>query len=184
MRKCLLMAALLIAPATASAAVIEVGDTVGYAFLQPTIASSVFNPGPLVVSGGVEVPSFEGSILDPIASVDISEDLISLSFLRDFTLPAVSFSGFVVFDTALTLDAFTGAFVSVGSTVAPTSLTFDADNIFVNLAGLSAVAGDTINISVAGSPDTPVIPEPTTLTAAFVGVSAVLGGALRRRRDA
>ena len=92
---------------------------------------------------------------------------------------STSFNGFVLSDVFSTVDAFTGVTINAATNYLgfdASRVTFDANNIYVNLQGLTA--NGTITLDIKGS--TGAVPEPAAWAMMLAGFGLV-GAAMRRR---
>lgn len=90
-----------------------------------------------------------------------------------------SFNGFVLSDVSSTVDAFTGVTINAATNYLgfdASRVSFDADNIYVNLQGLTANGTITLDINGAAGG----IPEPAAWAMMLAGFGLV-GAAMRRR---
>lgn len=159
------------------------GETVGYQRLGPNIATPAgdFANGNYVVGDGVEVlAAFENRL-----QVDIGDNQLSLSF-KNLSFSTVPFAGFRIEDVLNQIEEFTTFTVDPASTVnfAPSRLSFDADHLWVNLAGASFLNGDRLVLRFTtgyeGLPDPSPVPEPASAALLLLGLGVL--GAQRRRR--
>ncbi len=120
---------------------------------------------------GVELLNFAGYL-----DIDFSATNILMTTTRGGGPNAVPFDGLRFFDVLSTMPAITGVTLNPSSTYAgltQAGVSFDADNIRVNLAGLTAQRGQTISLDIAQ------VPEPATY--GLVGL-ALAAAALYRKR--
>ncbi len=93
-----------------------------------------------------------------------------------------AFNGFVVFDDTNSAAAFTGVSINGITNMAGfdiSRVTFDADHIFVNWAGLDFGQGTVVSLDLTGG----AVPEPASW-AMMLGGFGMVGGAMRSRRKA
>ena len=153
---------LLLTPSLASAQALT-GETITTTYYFPDL-SSVYYLGPAtdtVVPGGI-------SNFADFADITFSSNNILITTNRNAGINAVSFDGFVFYDP-------NGIFASV--TLDPSTnyagfdasrLTFNADKIFVNVADLAGLSGQTISLDIN-------TPEPETLLLFASGLLVILG---------
>lgn len=138
--------------------------------------------GPLdvVVGPGVEVASFGGYY-----SVDLADTNVLLTFLLGTQYGGFTFNGFHLTDQVGVIPDFTS--VTLASTTLPgfdsSRITFDANNIFVNMAGLTSSTGQIISLDVTAAGGT--VPEPSSLFLAVAGIGlfALRRGLVRRTQS-
>lgn len=156
-----------------------IGETLRYQRLAPTTDTPVNDPnnGNHRVGDGIEiVGAFEGTI-----AIDVQDDALVLTF-RDLGIANRPFVGFSLVDALDRIDDFTAFFVAPGSTRPFDSwrLSFDADHLWINLAGMSFARGDRLTLGIELSSPPASVPEPVSLALALLGLVGV-GAAMRRR---
>jgi hypothetical protein len=162
---------------TASASI--VGETVNVTARFPDSTTVFANPGNRVVSGGVEYTLGSFAAYNPSFSVDVTGQSLIIASTGGVAFASADFNGFVLDLTSST--QFLSASVDPGSSLLPTSLSFDSDEIFVNFAGLTRLDGfsTTINFTTNAAS---AVPEPTTWAMMLIGFGAV-GYSMRRGRN-
>lgn len=162
------------------------GKLIGYQYYYPTIATpygdvgsgfGMASNGSHLVGNGIEVEN----LADMTATLDISDTNLYVQFQYDSFFYASDFSGFRVFDVANSISDILSVSINSVTNMAGFDLSrvsFDANNIWVNLQGLSFNESTILSLDILGGQQE--IPEPGTL--ALLGL-ALLGmvGALRRR---
>lgn len=142
------------------------GKTLGYEYLVPDkntpLAGSTTQ---FVVGPGNELTDlgFGGAV----ATVDVGDESIFMEFSGSGDAPPGSFSGLHFFDVNNSIAPF-GTFAIVEDDLGVT-LSFDADNLYVNATGTSFAPNDVVSLRVAA------VPEPSSLVL-FGLVSVVLAG--------
>jgi hypothetical protein len=169
------------------------GETIELQRLGPDISTPLGDTanGNYVVGAGVEVTgAFQNNV-----QLDISDDQLLFSF-SNLSVASRPFVGLRLSDVLGQIDAFTAFTVSTESSIefASSRLSFDADNLWVNFAGLSFAQGDRLVLNVVDSSPAPVpaVPEPATKVLMLLGLGSLLalrarshlGGALARPRVA
>jgi hypothetical protein len=111
-----------------------IGHTIGYEYLVPAKNNVDFNPGPITVGSGIEVPDLSRDLF--FSNLDIGESTLTFEASGP-TLGVVDFNGIHIFDINDELPSITGVnLVSTSIAGLTTSdIEFDADNIYVNLSG-------------------------------------------------
>lgn len=166
-------AALVLLTGPASAATF-VGQEVQIDYIHPdidTVGNSGGDNGQYLIRDGVEVA------LGNVFAVDISDNFLNLSVLKDYTLDErATFQGIRISDTLGSFRDFTGFSLIDSNLANAPALSFDADSLFVNLLGdESALARGT---SLQASIDVAPVPLPAAGLMLLAGVGAF--GALRR----
>lgn len=157
------------------------GETLRYQRLAPTIDTPVndLNNGNHRVGDGVEIAdAFQGTI-----AIDVLDDGLVLTF-RDLGIANRPFVGFSLTDVFDSIDAFTSFSVSSDSSrpFDAGRLRFDADRLWVNLAGMSFERGDRLVFDIGQASSPSPVPEPASVALALLGLAGV--GAASRRRAA
>jgi PEP-CTERM motif len=149
------------------------GETVRYQRYFPNTSSPAgdLSNGNYLVGDNVEV----GSAIQNSLSIDIADDQITLVF-HGVSFSSLAFNGFGIEDAFGSIDDFTSFELAASSVpFASSRVTFDADHLWVNLAGLRFNDGDRLQFSVGTGVDAPVpaVPEPSTWALFSVGMAAV-----------
>jgi len=158
------------------------GETIGYQYLYPSLSDVIFSASP-VVGAGVELPGLLSAGGDT-ASMDISDTNILIDFYESsytFFAPEI-FNGFRIFDIGATLPSIGSVTIAAATNMvgfSAANISFDANNIYVNLQGLDFTPSTIVSLDVA--PGVAAVPEPSTLIA-FCAVGVVAGVRRLRRR--
>jgi hypothetical protein len=131
-----------------------IGSNVTGTLFFPNLSSVFAGPvGPVVVGPGIEFPTlaFDGT-------VDINGSQIIWTATLPETYGSGAFNGFdLLFSGAPTI---TNVTVDTSTTLPPVSFSFTGNDVKLNLAGLTAIAGQETILDVQTS--TSAVPEPTT----------------------
>lgn len=169
------VAALCLPISFAEASPILLGEDVETFYHFPDLTTNYAGPDTALVGAGVELVNFAA-----FADIDFSDTNILITINRDAGINAVSFDGFHFFDVDGTIPAFTTVLLNASTNYAgftASRITFDADNIFVNVVGLPGLQGQFISIDLAANT---AVPEPATL--ALLGGGLALLASFGRRR--
>lgn len=113
-------------------------------------------------------PGVEGTFFQQYYTVDISDGSIYIAFTGIATFDPSAFNGVRVFDV-------TGAIPTIGSaTVGVTSfsnldgsrVTYDSDNVLIDLRGINSQGGEFIQVDVLAAP----VPEPASYISMLFGL--------------
>lgn len=171
-RIALVALALTFAAAPASAALFN-GQNVRVDYLVPDISTSF--AGQLVLVGvGAELPLFPTGA--EFLSLDISDHQILITFSLTTPVNPEIFNGLRISDTQGVLADFTSVSLNGASTqtgFAGGALSFNADNIFINLSGMNVTQGLTLLFDVNPLAGPTGTPEPSTILLVGVGIAAV-----------
>jgi len=182
-QNCILAVALFSAALTPSQAAFLEGQTVRVDYLFPNVASGQAN-AQAVVGAGVEFSNaFAGTFGVNTFDINVFDTGLSIVFLNNLTINADPFNGLRLSDILSAFSAFNTVTVNGTTTVAgfgASLVSFDTDNIFVNLAGLSPLVGNqlVLDINASGGSSPSPVPEPSTVAGVL---SAMLVAALARR---
>lgn len=162
----------LIASGVAQASSLE-GKTLGFQILFPTISDVASDPlnGNYLVGPGVEIDN-------PLVTGNFSDTNLRADFHASFTYYAgYSFVGWHFFDVLGTIGSFTGASLNSDTNIIgidASRITFDANNIWVNLRGLSVTPSTVVSIDVSSIPSSVPEPEAYSMLLAGLGLLGVM----------
>lgn len=163
---------LLLSIGPAQAAFLE-GQTLQVTYFNPDLSTPVSSAN-VVVGAGTELNDFSLASSGTI-DIDILDASIVIRAVINAAFGNVAFEGFRFTDINGTIPAFTG--------VASSRVTFDDDNLFINLSDLTILRNDfrTFDITFSDAVVSPV-PEPATLGLIAMGAGLLALGR-RRSRD-
>jgi hypothetical protein len=162
---------LLVAFCASSAHAGLLGSTATITGYFPDLSSTFFGPSVTTVTSGVEVPS--SLISSQSGSIDITDTQIIWQAESTTAYGSGAFNGFgVLFSDA---PAITSVTLDGATTLTPVEFSFTGNEVFLNLAGLPAVAGQATILNINASP----VPLPAAL---WLLGSALGGLGVMRRR--
>ncbi len=152
------------------------GKELRFEVVYPTIDAEVIDPlnGTFLVGSGPEIH------VPGIATIDMSDTNLLGIYGFGFTFASYAFNGYRFSDVNGEIDSFVSVTINPLTTVAgfdASRISFDNDNIWLNMSGLTINAGDSLSIDVSA---VAAVPEPETY-AMFLAGLGLLGGAARRR---
>lgn len=170
--------ALLTLASMSNAALLD-GETLNVQYFFPDLNTPIDTPfnGNLVVGPGVELIDVAHTFFD--SSADFSDTQIKVVFSFTDVEFDGDFVGARVSDVFGQIRPFTSFTVNASSTAlgfGQNRLSFDQNNLFINFAGYSYVAGTQLVFDIAAAP----VPEPEISALMLLGLG-VLGSVARRR---
>lgn len=149
------------------------GQTIQLQWLFPD-STTIMGTQNAVVGPGVEFPSF----LHLPCNIDISSSQINISIPARNGFAPASFNGFLFTDINGTVDSITGVTID-SSTEFPgldaTRISWDADNIRINLQGLPPTVNDSALSALFDVAFSTNVPEPLTVLLLGSGLLGLAG---------
>ncbi len=180
----LLALATVASAASLSHAAVLDGQTIGYNYLFPSVGDVIYDPGPIVVGPGVELPALY-SVFSDVATADFSDTNILFDYYTNANWATGSFNGFRVWDINGVIPAFTSVTVNPATNMvgfSAANITFDADNIYVNWQGLAMNPSTIVSLDInGGGGSVGSVPEPTSIALLGMGGIGLVLARTRRR---
>ena len=168
------------------------GHTVNYQYYLPNLSTPYASAGngDYRVDTGVEI----SNVVDGFGTLDFSGDEFVISFAHGGNFSPTAFNGFAISDVSASINPFTSFNLVSNTAVSGTPiLSFDANHLYVNWAGLNFNRGELVFSvsSLTTHPNShPVtsfsrtispVPEPDTYALLLVGLGLV-GYSARRKQ--
>lgn len=168
------------------------GHTVNYQYYFPNLSTPYASAGngDYLVDTGVEI----ANVVDGFGTLDFSGDEFVISFAHGGNFSPTAFNGFAISDVSASINPFTSFNLVSNTAVSGTPiLSFDANHLYVNWAGLNFNRGELVFSvsSLTTHPNShPVtsfsrtispVPEPDTYALLLVGLGLV-GYSARRKQ--
>lgn len=150
------------------------GETIRTTIEYPT--QGVIQVGPddaVVINPDAELLNYGG-----IARINFYDTQIRIMSLVNTTFSNVTFNGLHFLDLNGTIDSWVAS-LNGATTVGGVGLSYDDDNIFVNVANLTVGVGDVILLDVKSAK---AVPEPSTMLLLGTGLVGVVGWRYRKTR--
>ncbi len=152
------------------------GNMVRMSHDYPTQGTVLVGPQDALVG-----PGNEGTFFQQYYTIDVSDLTIDVAFTGVATFDSSAFNGVHVSDINGTIPGIQS--VSLGATsfgsFDGSRISFDADNIYIDLRGINSVGGEFIQVNVLAAP----VPEPAPYATMILGLIGVSAAAMTRRRE-
>jgi hypothetical protein len=150
-------------------------------------------PGPLTLASNTPSATVGPTVEFPLGSltalnsfnvipitIDLTANTIDLHYPSGANATATSFNGYIFDFTNLPLPGITGVSVDPLSSLSPVGFSFTANQVRVNVEGLSIPANRDIILDIAAVSPTP---EPTEAVLMLAGLGLLTGFVARRRKQ-
>lgn len=127
------------------------GKNITTAFYFPNQNTIGFGGVPVETTVGAGIEIAESPQGYPITSIDFSDTTIELDFFWNFNGTVASFNGWRFYDASNTIPEFTNAVLTTSNTTGWT-VSFDADNIWLNGSGSAYFDNSTLRIDISAVP--------------------------------
>ncbi len=116
-------------------------------------------------------PGVEGTFFQQYYTVDISDGSIYIAFTGIATFDPSAFNGVRVFDVTGTIPSIGSATIGAASfsNLDGSRVTYDSDNVLVDLRGINSQGGEFIRVDVLAAP----VPEPASYITMLFGLLCV-----------
>lgn len=151
------------------------GKNITTAFYFPNQSTIGFGGVPVetTVGAGVEISGSPQGY--PITSIDFSDTSIELDFFQNLNGTIAPFNGWRFYDATNTIPEFTNAILTTSNTTGWT-VSFDADNIWLNGSGSTYFENSTLRI------DIPTVPIPGAFWLLASGLAGLAGTRAKRKK--
>lgn len=159
------------------------GFTIGVDTQFPTQGVICCGSGTAVVGAGVEFPAGSFPTYNANAFVDVGDLQIDYGQTGATTYTGAAFNGFRFYDALGTIAPITGVTINGATNLAGfdvSRLSFDPDNIYINLQGLAAGGAHLVRLDVQFG--AAAVPEPSTVLLFGAGLAAIAIPVRRRRQ--
>ena len=174
-------ACMLVGMGTASAGFI--GLSIGVQTQFPTQGSVCCGSGVAVVGAGIEFPTGSFPSYNSNAFVDVSDLQIDYGQTASTSYASAAFNGLRFYDALSAISPIIGVSINGATNLAGFDLSrvsFDADNIYINMQGLAPAGAHLVRLDVQFS--STAVPESSTILLFGSGLAMIAVPAWRRRR--
>lgn len=164
------------------------GQRIGIQYFYPNLATLDTDLGAVVVGAGVEFNDGQGNTADFTNTRVTAHFANTSNYCGQSSLfcpqPGTTFNGVRLYDIDHNINAITGVVLGAGSTMSffASRLTFNADEVFLNLEGLTIPANTTLVFDFTFAPSAVANPNEVPLPATAWLVGAALAGLGLSRR--
>ena len=151
------------------------GKNITTAFYYPDQNTIGFGGVPVETTVGVGIEISGSPQGYPIASIDFSNTFIELDFFENLNGTIAPFNGWRFYDATNTIPEFTNSILTMSNTTGWT-VSFDADNIWLNGSGSSYFDNSTLRIDISA------VPIPAAFWLFASGLAGIIGVGAKSKR--
>ncbi|RMH08696.1 MAG: PEP-CTERM sorting domain-containing protein [Nitrospirae bacterium] len=161
---------------TGQAQALLIGNPIETTLLYPTTSTVVLGPDvKTVVDPGIEYTNFLSGQTN--VQIDFKDTMIKLTALDNITFATGGFNGLRFKDSTNSIPDWAVSVNGPNTTVSGFGLSYNANEIFLNVSGLSVNNGDMIALDVRP------VPEPSTMLLLGTGLAGVVAWRMRKVQE-